>query len=220
MVRLGPRVPAKAEPILGPRGSQKGFREQGGPRLFGIEETPFREQGELSWGVGKARLGNGERRACFGIEESSFQEWGKLCWDAGKACPGNEESPSPPGAVGVWDLFQWLPWACPGVSASAALFLNPLPSSQLTINTAIVYMHRFYMVQSFTQFHRNVSAGIWGVGGAGHPKSTPAAAWVGGPPWEGVWAGRGTLFSLLVVAGLEQPSFPEGILRIHLIYLL
>ncbi|KAK2516010.1 cyclin-T1 isoform X1 [Columba livia] len=27
--------------------------------------------------------------------------------------------------------------------------------SQLTINTAIVYMHRFYMVQSFTQFHRN-----------------------------------------------------------------
>lgn len=29
--------------------------------------------------------------------------------------------------------------------------------SQLTINTAIVYMHRFYMIQSFTQFHRNVS---------------------------------------------------------------
>uniref|UniRef100_A0A8C5U2M5 Cyclin-like domain-containing protein n=1 Tax=Malurus cyaneus samueli TaxID=2593467 RepID=A0A8C5U2M5_9PASS len=29
--------------------------------------------------------------------------------------------------------------------------------SQLTINTAIVYMHRFYMVQSFTQFHRNVT---------------------------------------------------------------
>ncbi|NXG40208.1 CCNT1 protein, partial [Dromaius novaehollandiae] len=27
--------------------------------------------------------------------------------------------------------------------------------SQLTINTAIVYVHRFYMVQSFTQFHRN-----------------------------------------------------------------
>ncbi|NXU56724.1 CCNT1 protein, partial [Turnix velox] len=27
--------------------------------------------------------------------------------------------------------------------------------SQLTINTAIVYMHRFYMVQSFTSFHRN-----------------------------------------------------------------
>ncbi|XP_018105471.1 cyclin-T1 isoform X2 [Xenopus laevis] len=27
--------------------------------------------------------------------------------------------------------------------------------SQLTINTAIVYMHRFYMVQSFTRFHRN-----------------------------------------------------------------
>uniref|UniRef100_H2MPJ0 Cyclin T1 n=1 Tax=Oryzias latipes TaxID=8090 RepID=H2MPJ0_ORYLA len=29
--------------------------------------------------------------------------------------------------------------------------------SQLTINTAIVYMHRFYMIQSFTRFHRNVS---------------------------------------------------------------
>uniref|UniRef100_A0A3P9KB03 Cyclin-like domain-containing protein n=1 Tax=Oryzias latipes TaxID=8090 RepID=A0A3P9KB03_ORYLA len=28
--------------------------------------------------------------------------------------------------------------------------------SQLTINTAIVYMHRFYMIQSFTRFHRNV----------------------------------------------------------------
>ncbi|XP_036092226.1 cyclin-T1 isoform X2 [Rousettus aegyptiacus] len=27
--------------------------------------------------------------------------------------------------------------------------------SQLTINTAIVYMHRFYMIQSFTQFHQN-----------------------------------------------------------------
>nr|XP_004668614.1 cyclin-T1 [Jaculus jaculus] len=30
--------------------------------------------------------------------------------------------------------------------------------SQLTINTAIVYMHRFYMIQSFTQFHRNTVA--------------------------------------------------------------
>ncbi|XP_038864667.1 cyclin-T1-like [Salvelinus namaycush] len=30
--------------------------------------------------------------------------------------------------------------------------------SQLTINTAIVYMHRFYMIQSFTRFHRNVIA--------------------------------------------------------------
>ncbi|XP_051886895.1 cyclin-T2a isoform X4 [Pristis pectinata] len=28
--------------------------------------------------------------------------------------------------------------------------------SQLTINTAIVYMHRFYMQHSFTRFHRNV----------------------------------------------------------------
>uniref|UniRef100_H3BDK5 Cyclin-T1 n=1 Tax=Latimeria chalumnae TaxID=7897 RepID=H3BDK5_LATCH len=31
-------------------------------------------------------------------------------------------------------------------------------SSQLTINTAIVYMHRFYMIQSFTRFHRNAVA--------------------------------------------------------------
>ncbi|XP_043939736.1 cyclin-T1 isoform X2 [Protopterus annectens] len=30
--------------------------------------------------------------------------------------------------------------------------------TQLTINTAIVYMHRFYMVQPFTRFHRNVIA--------------------------------------------------------------
>uniref|UniRef100_A0A8C5NJC6 Cyclin-like domain-containing protein n=1 Tax=Junco hyemalis TaxID=40217 RepID=A0A8C5NJC6_JUNHY len=44
------------------------------------------------------------------------------------------------------------PWVFWGVSV---LFLNPIASSQLTINTAIVYMHRFYMVQSFTQFHRN-----------------------------------------------------------------
>ncbi|XP_061571674.1 cyclin-T2-like [Cololabis saira] len=28
--------------------------------------------------------------------------------------------------------------------------------SQLIINTAIVYMHRFYMVHSFTKFHRNI----------------------------------------------------------------
>ncbi|XP_019958941.1 cyclin-T2b isoform X2 [Paralichthys olivaceus] len=28
--------------------------------------------------------------------------------------------------------------------------------SQLTINTAIVYMHKFYMIHSFTKFHRNI----------------------------------------------------------------
>uniref|UniRef100_A0A3Q0SN74 Cyclin T2b n=1 Tax=Amphilophus citrinellus TaxID=61819 RepID=A0A3Q0SN74_AMPCI len=28
--------------------------------------------------------------------------------------------------------------------------------SQLIINTAIVYMHRFYMIHSFTKFHRNM----------------------------------------------------------------
>uniref|UniRef100_A0A8C9VC53 Cyclin T1 n=1 Tax=Scleropages formosus TaxID=113540 RepID=A0A8C9VC53_SCLFO len=33
--------------------------------------------------------------------------------------------------------------------------------SQLTINTAIVYMHRFYMIQSFTRFHRNVSTTLF-----------------------------------------------------------
>lgn len=36
-----------------------------------------------------------------------------------------------------------------------------LHSSQLTINTAIVYMHRFYMHHSFTKFHRNVSILSW-----------------------------------------------------------
>ncbi|KAM9364414.1 cyclin-T2a isoform 2-T2 [Pholidichthys leucotaenia] len=30
--------------------------------------------------------------------------------------------------------------------------------SQLTINTAIVYMHRFYMHHSFTKFHRNITS--------------------------------------------------------------
>ncbi|XP_062871116.1 cyclin-T1 [Trichomycterus rosablanca] len=30
--------------------------------------------------------------------------------------------------------------------------------SQLTINTAIVYMHRFYMIQTFIRFHRNAIA--------------------------------------------------------------
>lgn len=36
--------------------------------------------------------------------------------------------------------------------------LTVVPSrSQLIINTAIVYMHRFYMIHSFTKFHRNVS---------------------------------------------------------------
>ncbi|XP_059812278.1 cyclin-T1-like [Hypanus sabinus] len=33
-----------------------------------------------------------------------------------------------------------------------------LSVSQLTINTAIVYMHRFYMQQCFTKFHRNIIA--------------------------------------------------------------
>lgn len=54
----------------------------------------------------------------------------------------------------------------------------------------------------------------------GPSKSTPAGAWGGDSPWEELWEGRGTLFSLLVVARFEQPLFPEGILRIHLICLL
>lgn len=33
--------------------------------------------------------------------------------------------------------------------------LNNFYSSQLCINTAIVYMHRFYAFHSFTHFHRN-----------------------------------------------------------------
>uniref|UniRef100_A0A8D0PKP3 Cyclin N-terminal domain-containing protein n=1 Tax=Sus scrofa TaxID=9823 RepID=A0A8D0PKP3_PIG len=39
--------------------------------------------------------------------------------------------------------------------------------SQLTINTAIVYMHRFYMIQSFTQFHQNLTCSIWKFPGQG-----------------------------------------------------
>lgn len=31
-----------------------------------------------------------------------------------------------------------------------------LDTTQIVINTAIVYMHRFYMVRSFQKFHRNV----------------------------------------------------------------
>lgn len=42
-------------------GCQEGpSREQGELSLFGIKETPFWEQGVLSWSVGKAWLGNGE----------------------------------------------------------------------------------------------------------------------------------------------------------------
>lgn len=38
------------------------------------------------------------------------------------------------------------------------LILNSDNSTQLCINTAIVYMHRFYVFHSFTQFHRNSMA--------------------------------------------------------------
>ncbi|XP_047670698.1 cyclin-T2a isoform X3 [Tachysurus fulvidraco] len=48
----------------------------------------------------------------------------------------------------IQDMGQRLNVSC--------LFLNSYPSSQLTINTAIVYMHRFYMYHSFTKFHRNI----------------------------------------------------------------
>ena len=40
---------------------------------------------------------------------------------------------------------------------SSLLTLNLMFRSQLTINTAIVYMHRFYMFHSFSKVHRNVS---------------------------------------------------------------
>lgn len=40
-----------------------------------------------------------------------------------------------------------------------ALFsLTRLSSTQLCINTAIVYMHRFYVFHSFSNFHRNAIA--------------------------------------------------------------
>ncbi|XP_029821852.1 cyclin-T1 [Manacus vitellinus] len=87
---------------------------------------------------------------------------GKARFNLGTSCAGMQGRPS----LGMWR-------ACPipvGSIPRAPLRRNPLPrgslsrlclsltpfsSSQLTINTAIVYMHRFYMVQSFTQFHRN-----------------------------------------------------------------
>lgn len=52
------------------------------------------------------------------------------------------------------------PELSPCVVCPSKLFfaLTVVPSrSQLIINTAIVYMHRFYMIHSFTKFHRNVS---------------------------------------------------------------
>lgn len=74
----------------------------------------------------------------------------------------------------------------PGLGG-AACFLSPPISSQLTINTAIVYMHRFYMVQSFTQFHRNVSGGggravTWGGLGVGRAGSLCLCSGTLSPP--------------------------------------
>lgn len=39
---------------------------------------------------------------------------------------------------------------------SLVILNDELFSSQLTINTSIVYMHRFYMFYPFTRFHRHV----------------------------------------------------------------
>jgi len=43
---------------------------------------------------------------------------------------------------------------------TAAIFIHEigckLKVSQICINTAIIYMHRFYMIHSFTKFHHNV----------------------------------------------------------------
>lgn len=59
--------------------------------------------------------------------------------------------------------------------------------SQLTINTAIVYMHRFYMVQSFTRFHRNVSSvwQLWSVAAAVDRRANCRADDVPAPPPPG-----------------------------------
>ncbi|XP_010210379.1 PREDICTED: cyclin-T2-like [Tinamus guttatus] len=49
------------------------------------------------------------------------------------------------------------PWHLWGPSSgSFSLVKTPAEGSQLTINTAIVYMHRFYMHHSFTKFNRNI----------------------------------------------------------------
>ncbi|PKK28656.1 cyclin T2 [Columba livia] len=48
---------------------------------------------------------------------------------------------------------------CPGTEAmhlAVNTHTRPPAPSQLTINTAIVYMHRFYMHHSFTKFNRNI----------------------------------------------------------------
>lgn len=45
--------------------------------------------------------------------------------------------------------------AFPYQQICSVFFLTLLFSTQLCINTAIVYMHRFYMFHSFTVFHRN-----------------------------------------------------------------
>lgn len=107
-------------------------------------------------------------------------------------------------------------------------FLNRLLRSQLTINTAIVYMHRFYMVQSFTQFHRNVSVlGAGGVRGAGDPpvlllllpgNQLGVARW--DRPWRRdkwfVVAGSHQRRSFLLgLFGLAQALFPKRILVLY-----
>lgn len=44
------------------------------------------------------------------------------------------------------------------MSQAIICFVLSVFRSQLCINTAIVYMHRFYAFHSFTLFHRNIIA--------------------------------------------------------------
>uniref|UniRef100_A0A8C3BXQ2 Cyclin-like domain-containing protein n=1 Tax=Cairina moschata TaxID=8855 RepID=A0A8C3BXQ2_CAIMO len=115
------------------------------------------------WGGDSTREGrawpwNGGVKAWF---------WGQQ--ELGKPVPATGESGSTLGEPGLvlggrvhlssraWGRGLGPAWCfgAGGVPRGVVPFLSPATSSQLTINTAIVYMHRFYMVQSFTQFHRN-----------------------------------------------------------------
>ena len=134
---------------------------------------------------------SGEGQARPGSRESPAREQGEPGSGAGRARRISAVGRARPGPV---------PVRCKGVTGSgvvigAVCFLNRPISSQLTINTAIVYMHRFYMVQSFTQFHRNVSVlGSGGVGGAGNPPQLCsccclAASLGGATRWDRPWGG-------------------------------
>lgn len=183
--------------------------------------------------------GEGERRGRFGSGNGQARPWSRESRSrpgrSGQGCagrrPGLGAGRTQPGAGGMQRSYS-------GRLVGVVRFLNGPFSSQLTINTAIVYMHRFYMVQSFTQFHRNVSAPRGLAGWGERPGS--AAAWQparGGGDAGGLALGEGVreglvvgvsshqrLLFLLVAFGRAWALLPEGMLGlvvgISLVYLL